>query len=100
MTNDILQLALALGAGAILGALFFGGLWLTVQILPTTRWPVLVAFGSMMGRIGVAVLGFYLIMDGSWQRLLACLVGFILMRQALIRWLRPPQTRLQAVDQG
>lgn len=100
MMNDILQLALALAAGAILGAVFFGGLWLTLQQLPTTRWPMLVALGSLIGRTSVTLLGFYVVMDGNWQRLLVCVLGFILIRQLMIRWLHPTQPSPLSLDQG
>ncbi len=99
MMNDILQLVLALAAGAALGAVFFGGLWLTLQQLPTTRRPVLLAMGSLIGRTAIILVGFYLVMDGNWQRLLACALGFILMRQLLIRWLQPGGTRSLSMDQ-
>lgn len=100
MMNDILQLALALAAGASLGAVFFGGLWLTLQQLPTTRWPVRLALGSLIGRTGVTLLGFYLVINGNYQRLLVCVLGFILMRQLLIHWLHPTQTKPRSLDQS
>jgi F1F0 ATPase subunit 2 len=93
MMNEVPGLALALIIGAGLGAIFFGGLWLTLLRLPTTRWPLPLALGSLVGRTAVIVIGFYLIAAGSWQRLIACLLGFILMRQLLIRWLQPAQLK-------
>lgn len=89
MMNELPGLLLALVLGAGLGLFFFGGLWLTLQKLPTTGQPVLLVLGSLVLRMSVAVVGFYLVMDGSWLRLLACVLGFFLMRQLLIRWLRP-----------
>lgn len=85
MASELPGLILALVIGLGLGGIFFGGLWLTLVRLPTTRWPVLVALGSFVGRIAITVFGFYLIMVGGWPRLLACVLGFILMRQLLIR---------------
>ena len=85
MASELAGLALSLVVGMGLGVIFFGGLWLTLVKLPTTRWPVLMALGSLMGRIGITVLGFYLVMDGWWPRLLACVLGFIVTRQLMIR---------------
>ncbi len=93
MMNEIPALAIALAAGAGLGLVFFGGLWLTLLRLPSARRPALLALGSLAGRIVIAVGGFYLIMDGSWQRLLACVVGFLLARQWVMRRLSPPLNR-------
>lgn len=87
MTNDVLGLILALVIGMGLGGIFFGGLWLTLVRLPAARRPVLLALGSLVGRIGITVLGFYLVMNGSLLRLLACVLGFILMRLVMVRWL-------------
>jgi F1F0 ATPase subunit 2 len=81
------------------GAIFFGGLWLTLLKLPSARWPILLVMGSMVGRMGITLISFYLIMDGSWQRLAACVLGFILMRQWLIRRLQPAQSISASVEQ-
>ncbi len=100
MINEMLRLAVALAAGAGVGAIFFGGLWLTLLRLPTARWPAVLMMGSMAGRMGIALVSFYLIMDGRWERLVACVLGFILMRQWLIRWLRPTRSISASVKQG
>lgn len=92
MMQEMFSLAVALAAGAGMGAIFFGGLWLTLLKLPTVRWPILLVMGSMVGRMGIVLIGFYLIMNGNWQRLIACVLGFILMRQLLIRQLQPAQS--------
>ena len=76
--NDSLTLALAAGAG--LGAIFFGGLWWTVQKGVSSRLPALWFLGSLLLRMGIALAGFYLVSGGHWKRLLACLVGFVIAR--------------------
>jgi F1F0 ATPase subunit 2 len=48
---------------------------------------------SLMIRLGVTLAGFYLVMAGRWERLLACLVGFLLMRTVLVRRLGPVSTQ-------
>jgi F1F0 ATPase subunit 2 len=80
---------LAFLAGAVLGIFFFGSLWFTVRQLPTTGWPVRLIVGSYFGRMAIALLGFYLIMQGDWTRAIAGLLGFITVRFALIRRFQP-----------
>ncbi len=88
MSNP-LPLILALAAGIGLGVFYFGGLWLTVRRLPTAQRPALLSLLSFFARLGVVLSGFYLVMDGHWQRLLACLLGFLGARVILVRLLGP-----------
>lgn len=85
----LMALSLAAAAGVGLGLLYFGGLWLTVRRLPDSRRPALLFGASFAGRTALTVLGFYLVMDGSWERMLACLGGFIIVRQVLVSRLQP-----------
>ena len=87
--SPFLPLVLAWVAGVGLGLLYFGGLWLTLRQLPTCRWPTPLLVGSFMGRTAVVLVGFYFVMGGRWERMLACLVGFMMARILLIFWLRP-----------
>lgn len=74
--------------GVVLGLFYLGGLWFTIQRLPVSHQPALLMLGSYVLRNGVVVFGFYVVMAGSWQRLVACLAGFVLARLVLIRQLR------------
>ena len=87
--TGLMPLVLSLCAGAGLGLLFFGGLWWTVRRLPMARHPAPLALGSLVVRLGGSLAGFYLVMDGHWVRLLACLTGFLLARTLLVRRLQP-----------
>jgi len=82
--------------GMGLGLLHFGGLWLTVRRLSESRRPGLLTLGSLVARTGVTVLGFYLLMGSRWERLAACLLGFIAMRTVLRRRFKPDQINLTA----
>jgi F1F0 ATPase subunit 2 len=82
-------LVLAFAAGLGLGLFYFGGLWLTVRQLLTSRHPVPLLLVSFAGRTAVAVVGFYFVMGGRWERALACLVGFLVVRFVLTARLRP-----------
>jgi F1F0 ATPase subunit 2 len=84
--NEFLTLMLPLLVGAGLGFFFFGGLWWTIQNIVHSKQPALLFLGSMVTRTCVTLLGFYLIAESQWQRLLVCLVGFLLARFT-VTWL-------------
>lgn len=91
MMDDTLALVLAWLAGGALGAFFFGGLWWTVRKSLTSARPALWVFGSLLLRMGVTMTGFYFVTGGDWQRLLSCLVGFVMARQLVTRLTRLPE---------
>ena len=74
--------------GSVLGVFYFGGLWLTVRRVATDEQPALLLFVSFLVRSGVVLSGFYFVTDGRWERLVACLAGFLAARTLLIRRLR------------
>ncbi len=84
--NEPLSLAFALVAGALLGAMFYGGLWWTVRRGVSSKRASLWFLGSLLLRMGLALTGFYFVSGGHWQRLLLCLLGFVLARLA-VTWL-------------
>jgi F1F0 ATPase subunit 2 len=88
------QLGFAGISGMVLGVFYFGGLWLTVKRLPFAARPALLTLCSYMGRLVVTLSGFYLVMAGSWERLLAVLFGFMVMRIILVRSLKPVRNEL------
>lgn len=90
--GETLTQALAWLAGVGLGAVFFGGLWWTVRKGVASPRPALWFFGSSLTRTGIALAGFYLVGGGHWERLLACLLGFVMAR-LFVTWLtRSPRT--------
>ena len=88
-TNDLLTLTLAWAAGTGLGAVFFGGLWWTIRQGMSSRQPALWFFGSMLLRMGIALVGFYVVSGTRWERLVSCLIGFVMARLA-VTWLTQP----------
>ena len=86
--NEILLLTLALSAGVVLGAVFFGGLLWTVRKGVASTQPALWFLGSMLLRMAIALAGFYFVSGGHWERLLSCLAGFVLARVVVTRWSR------------
>ena len=96
MTKDVLQFVVVFVVGTGLGLFYFGGLWLTVQRLPVTKRLALLTLGSLVGRMGISLFGFYLVMDGQWERLLVCLSGFVLVRVILVRRWGPGRANIQS----
>ena len=92
--NEVLNLILALLAGFLLGAVFFGGLWWTVQKGLSSKRPALWFLGSLLVRTGTTIAGFYFVSGGYWERLLICMFGFFVMRQIIVRFTRPPEEDL------
>lgn len=85
----VVPLLLAGAAGVGLGALYFGGLWMTVRALPHSGRPVVLIAGSFLARMALIAGGFYPILGAGWDRLLACLAGFVLVRLVIVSWLAP-----------
>lgn len=81
MNIDIAHLVLAATAGIVFGAIYFASLWLTVSQLVTAKRPALLLLGSVIFRFGLLALGLFWIMDDHWERLLACIIGFVVARR-------------------
>jgi len=92
--NESVALALALLAGALLGAVFFGGLWWTVRKGISSKHPASLFLGSSLLRTSIALTGLYFVSGGLWERLLVCLAGFIVARLA-VTWLTQSSSKTQ-----
>lgn len=71
--------------GVLLGAVFFGGLWWTVQRAMSSERVALWIFGSLFLRTVIVLAGFYLACGDDWQRWLAAVLGFGLARAGVTR---------------
>jgi len=89
--NDILTLLMAWLAGGLLGAMFFGGLWWTVQKGMASDHPALWFSGSLLLRTSLLLTGFYFLSGGHWERLLLALLGFVIARPVVARLTLPAQ---------
>ena len=76
-------------AGAALGAVFFGGLWWTVQRGAASPAPARWFLGSLVVRTAIVLAGFYVVGAGQPVRLGLCLLGFVLARAIVLRATRP-----------
>jgi F1F0 ATPase subunit 2 len=81
--NEALTFIFCVVVGGILGAIFFGGLWLTIRKGISARSPAFLFLGSLLIRTAIVVTGFYYTSAGHWQRLLSGVFGFLVVRQII-----------------
>ena len=94
--RDVISLVAVTAEGGVLGTFFFGGLWWTVQKSLTSNNPVWWFFGSTLLRTGFAMAGFYFTSRGDWQKLLVCLLGFVIARIIVTRLTRTTKKGIHA----
>lgn len=83
--NELINMLPSLLAGIILGLIFFGGLWLTIQKGLRSKNSALIFAGSFIIRIAIILSGFYFVVQYGWKNLLVCLLGFLIARIAVTR---------------
>ena len=66
--------------GSVLGAIFFGGLWLTVQRMPNSKSPALLFLTSAAVRVAIVLAGIWFFAAGNAISIVCCLIGFIVVR--------------------
>lgn len=88
MAPMIVGLILSFVGGLVVGGLYFAGLWMTVSHLSDARRPMLLLAGSALVRLALLLGAIYLIMDGRWERLMACVLGVLVARTAILVWRR------------
>jgi len=91
--NETLILALSLLKGGLLGVMFFGGRWWTIHKSVSSTYPAFWFLGSLLLRTGIVLLGFYVIAQGNWLRLLMCFLGFFLLRLVMMHLMRSAQEK-------
>ncbi len=83
--NFVADILLPFLGGGALGALFFGGLWMTVRrATRSARAPLLFAASSLL-RMAAALAGMYWLTGARWEKLLPCVAGFYIARHAVTR---------------
>lgn len=76
----VVELLWPFAAGAIIGAAYFALMWWTLNQLIRARQPMRWVLWGAAVRIALVLPLFYLVMAEQWQRLLACLAGFVVVR--------------------
>jgi len=79
------RLLIPFAVGGLIGWVYFSGLWETVRRLPETKSPHWFMILSYLARTVFALGGFYILADGQWERMIAALVGFFIIRAILVR---------------
>ncbi len=99
--NEILSLTLSVITGISLGVIFFGGLWWTIEKGIKSKRPGFWFSGSFLLRTGIILFGFSFIGKGHWQRMIACLLGFMMAR-VIVKWLTRPgrKKHTQLAEEG
>ena len=88
MMNETITLVLAWVTGLLLGAIFFGGLWWTVRKGLSSQRSAFWFLGSLVLRTSISLAGFYFVAGGHWERVLVCLLGFVMARLVVTRLTR------------
>jgi len=83
--NETLSMILALVMGVLLGVMFFGGLWWTIRKGISSKRPSIWFFVSFIIRMSITLAGFYFVTGGHWERLMLCLLGFVIARFIVTR---------------
>lgn len=81
--------------GLLMGVFFFGGLYWTVQRLGSVKNPAIFMTLSVIIRMVVLILGFYLLADEGYQNILLGLGGVILVRLIMVFTVKNPQRILK-----
>lgn len=82
--NETMMIVVAGSIGLLLGLFFFGGLAWTIKIGLTAKMPGLVFAVSFAIRTMVTLAGFVLFSQGRWERIVSCLVGFVIIRMIIL----------------
>jgi F1F0 ATPase subunit 2 len=77
----------------VLGIIFFGGRWWTIQRGLRSARPAAWFLGSILARAATVLAGFYLVSQGDWRRLVACLLGFLASRILVMHLTQVPVGR-------
>ena len=91
--NPTMLVLIAFAAGIFLGAMYFGTLWATVQVLAKSRRPMGLLFFWFVVRSSLVLGGFYLVWGSDLNRLIACVAGFLVARAVCVHIFgREPRT--------
>lgn len=92
--TSMLQACIAFSVGAVVGTVFYGGLWWTVSRGLRSEQPGLWFMGSFLARTAAAALGILLVAQGRLDRFALCMLGFFCARAVITRRLRPPTQQI------
>lgn len=85
-------MVVAFFGGVVLGVVFFGGLYWSVNQLPSIKYPGLLMVVSMLVRMAILLTGLYFLMAGEIKNLLAAVAGVMLIKFVMIARVRQKPT--------
>ena len=91
--NEIWIIILTIIAGFLLGVFFFGGLWWTTKKGLLSKSPTLWFLLSLFIRVGITLTAFYFISRDHWEKMVFCLLGFIVARFIIMRFTQVPEIK-------
>jgi F1F0 ATPase subunit 2 len=97
--NNMVLIILSLIVGFLLGLFFFGGLWWTTRKGILSKTPAVWFVGSLLIRLSITLGGIYIISRDHWERMLICLLGFIIARTLVTKLTQVPEIK-QNQQQG
>lgn len=86
---SLLRLLLAFCSGVLIGTVNYGGLWITLKRLPSSRHPARLCMTSFVARMAGTPVLLALATGLRPLPIAACLAGFFFMRQIFVRRLAP-----------
>jgi F1F0 ATPase subunit 2 len=87
--GDVQQVLYCLPAGMVIGGFHFGGLWLTIHWLTNERSRGVKFAAGFVLRSFVTLTVVFMVSNGEWIGMTACLAGIWIMRKICIITLQP-----------
>jgi F1F0 ATPase subunit 2 len=87
--GDVQQVLYCLPAGMVIGGFHFGGLWLTIHWLTNERSRGVKFAAGFVLRSFVTLTAVFMVSNGEWIGMTACLAGIWIMRKICIITLQP-----------
>lgn len=84
------KILLPIAGGMMLGCFHFGGLWFTLQKFCTTKFNGLIFVVSFLLRSLVTIAGVFILGNGEWIGMIACLGGILIVRKIFILRIKTP----------
>jgi F1F0 ATPase subunit 2 len=82
--SSISTLIIPFVLGGLIGWVYFSGLWETVRRLPEAKSPHGLMILSFAARTLFALGGFFILIDGQWERMVASVAGFLIVKAVLV----------------
>lgn len=82
--NSLMTISAGLVWGGLLSLIHFGGLWLSLTVMPRVARPMQWFYGGLLVRYGLTLTGMWLALKVGPVAVMAACTGFYLMRMILV----------------